>query len=65
MSETESGGIEHVRDEVLEDAAFEIRMRADFIGWTDEEREKQYNAVADYLLDQRSDDRATEQEESR
>jgi hypothetical protein len=37
--------------DAVEDAVFEIRQRAEFVGWTDYEREQQYHALADHLLD--------------
>lgn len=48
------GGPQSLKDvpvDVVEDAVFEIRQRAEFVGWTDYEREQQYHALAEHLLD--------------
>lgn len=52
-SDTEDTSLEDVSDDAIEDAAFEIRQRASYIGWTDQEREEEYLTIADHLLEQR------------
>lgn len=49
-------GIGEVSDDALDDAAFELRQQASHIGWTDPEREMEYDAIASHLLDLRGDE---------
>lgn len=51
--------ISEVSDEALGDAAMELSEVASHVGWTDAEREREYLAIRDHLLDLQSFEEST------